>query len=255
MTAAFDAKACAAALFEARKAARKIDWPTTGPQTPADAYTVQAALAELSGGAVPGWKVGNLTAAQQEKSKIPSVTTGALLAPWFGPSPVRWRLADFLVPKLECEFAFSLGMDLPKREQPYSRDEVAAAVAALHPAIEIFDTRLAVSSPIGGLADCMASGGFTYGPGFADWKKLDLGKHTMTLALDGTEVAKGSGAEILGDPFAALVLMANNPPSWNALRKGAIVTTGSCIVPYLASKTGTYTADFGVLGKVEIAMV
>jgi len=230
MTATFDAKTCAAALFEARKAARKIDWPTTGPQTPADAYAVQAALAELSGGAVPGWKVGNLTAAQQEKSKIPSVTTGALLAPWFGPSPVRWRLADFLVPKLECEFAFSLRMDLPKREQPYSRDEVAAAVAALHPAIEIFDTRLAVSSPIGGLADCMASGGFTYGPGFAD------------------------GAEILGDPFAALVLMANNPPAWNALRKGAIVTTGSCIVPYLASKTGTYTADFGVLGKVEIAM-
>ena len=255
MTVPFDAKACAAALFDARRTARKIDWPTTGPQTPSDAYAVQAALAELSGGAVPGWKVGNLTAAQQEKSNIPSVTTGALLAPWFAASPVRWRLADFLVPKLECEFAFALGRDLPKREKPYSRDEVAAAVAALHPAIEIFDTRLAVSTPIGGLADCMTSGGFTYGTGFADWKKLDLGKHTMTLSLDGTEVAQGRGAEILGDPFAALVLMANNPPAWTGLRKGAVVTTGSCTVPYLASKTGTYTADFGVLGKVEIAMV
>ncbi len=254
MTAAFDAKACAAALFAARKAARKIDWPTTGPQTPADAYAVQAALAALSGGTVPGWKVGNLTAAQQEKSNIHSVTTGALLAPWFGPSPVRWRLADFLVPKLECEFAFSLGADLPKRAAPYSRDEVAAAVAALHPAIEIFDTRLAVASPLDALADCMASGGFAFGPGLADWKQLDLGKHTMTLALDGVEVASGRGAEILGDPFAALVLMANNPPAFASLRKGAVVTTGSCIVPYLASKTGTYTADFGVLGKVEIAM-
>ena len=254
MTAAFDAKACAAALFAARKAARKIDWPTTGPQTAADAYAVQAALAALSGGTVPGWKVGNLTAAQQEKSNIHSVTTGALLAPWFGPSPVRWRLADFLVPKLECEFAFSLGADLPKRAAPYSRDEVAAAVAALHPAIEIFDTRLAVASPLGALADCMASGGFAYGPGLADWKQFDLGKHTMTLALDGVEVASGRGAEILGDPFAALVLMANNPPAFANLRKGAVVTTGSCIVPYLASKTGTYTADFGVLGKVEIAM-
>ena len=255
MTAVFDAKACAASLFDARKASRKVDWPTTGPQTPADAYAVQAAMAELSGGTVPGWKVGNLTVAQQEKSNIPSVTTGALLAPWFAPSPVRWRLADFLVPKLECEFAFSLGMDLPKRAAPYTREEVAAAVAALHPAIEIFDTRQAVPSPLGSLADCMASGGFAYGPGYADWKKLDLGKHTMTLSLDGAEVAKGSGAEILGDPFAALVLMANNPPSWNALRKGTVVTTGSCIVPYLASKTGTYTADFGILGKVEIAMI
>ena len=55
--------------------------------------------------------------------------------------------------------------------------------------------------------------------------------------------------------FAALVLMANNPPSWTSLRKGAVVTTGSCIVPYLASKTGTYTADFGILGKSEITMV
>ena len=254
MTAAFDAKTCAAALFAARKAAAKIDWPTTGPQTPSDAYAVQAALAGLSGGTVPGWKVGNLTAAQQDKSNIPGVTTGALLAPWFAASPACWRLADFLVPKLECEFAFSLAADLPKRATPYSRDEVAAAVAALHPAIEIFDTRLAASTPIGGLADCMASGGFVFGAGSADWKKLDLGKHAMTLALDGVEVARGSGAEILGDPFAALVLMANNPPSWATLRKGAVVTTGSCIVPFLASKTGTYTADFGILGKAELAM-
>jgi 2-keto-4-pentenoate hydratase len=144
---------------------------------------------------------------------------------------------------------------LPRRATPYTRDEVAAAVAALHPAIEIFDTRVAIVSPLGALADCMASGGFVYGPGFADWKKLDLGAHAMTLALDGAQVATGRGAEILGDPFAALVLMANNPPSWAPLRKGAVVTTGSCIVPYLASKTGTYTADFGVIGKVEIAMV
>jgi 2-keto-4-pentenoate hydratase len=255
MSSAFDAKANAAALFAARKAARKIDWPHAAPATPEDAYAIQAAMAALAGGDVPGWKVGNLTQAQQDKSGIAAVTSGALLGPWFAASPVRWKLADFVVPKLECEFAFSLAADLPKRATPYTRDEVAAAVAAVHPAIEIFDTRVAATSPLGALADCMASGGFAYGAGVADWRKFDLASHAMTLTFDGAQVAVGSGAAILNDPFAALVLLADNPPSWTSLRKGAIVTTGSCIVPYLAAKTGTYVADFGLLGKVEITMI
>jgi len=250
---AFDAAAAAAALLGARKSATKIAWPGgKGPSNEAEAYGVQAAMARSVGGTVPGWKVGNMLPAQQEKSGIPVVTSGALLAPWFAASPARWKLADFVVPKLECEFAFELGADLPERQAPYSRDEVADAVASLHPAIEIFDTRQAVPTPYGSFADCMASGGFVHGPGTADWRNLDLGRHALTLSLDGAVVASGTGAEILGDPFAALVYLANNPPPWAELRASAIVTKGSCIVPYAATKPGRFVADFGSLGTVEL---
>lgn len=252
---AFDAAAAGAALLAARKSATKVAWPNGAPASVADAYGVQAAMAKLVGGAVPGWKVGNMLPAQQEKSGIPAVTSGALLAPWFASSPARWTLADFVVPKLECEFAFKLGADLPKRAAPYSRDEVANAVASLHPAIEIFDTRQAAPAPYGNFADCMASGGFVYGAGTRDWHDLDLASHKLTLALDGTVVATGTGAEILGDPFAALVYLANNPPPWADLRAGAIVTTGSCITPFAATKPGRFVADFGRLRTVELTYI
>lgn len=252
---AFDANAAGATLLAARKSAAKVAWPGNGPSSAADAYGVQAAMARLVGGGVPGWKVGNMLSAQQEKSGIAVVTSGALLSPWFEPSPARWKLTDFVTPKLECEFAFKLGADLPKRDTPYSRDEVANAVASLHPAIEIFDTRQASPTPYGNFADCMASGGFVYGAGTSDWRKLDLAAHKLTLSLDGTIVATGSGNEILGDPFAALVFLANNPPPWSELRAGAIVTTGSCIVPYAATKPGTFVADFNSLGTVELVYV
>lgn len=252
---AFDANAAGAALFAARKSAAKIAWPGNAPSSAADAYGVQAAMARLVGGAVPGWKVGNMLAAQQEKSGIPAVTSGALLAPWFEPTPARWKLAEFVAPKLECEFAFKLGADLPKRDAPYSRDEVANAVASLHPAIEIFDTRQANPTPYGSFADCMASGGFVYGAGTSDWRKLDLAAHKLTLSMDGALVASGTGSEILGDPFAALVFLANNPPPWAALQAGAIVTTGSCIVPFAATKPGKFIADFNSLGIVELVYV
>jgi 2-keto-4-pentenoate hydratase len=41
----------------------------------------------------------------------------------------------------EAEFAFRMAVDLPPRREPYSVDEVLAAVATLHPTIEIPDSR------------------------------------------------------------------------------------------------------------------
>lgn len=250
-----DVEACAAALLDARRRSLTLaGFPGPGPASLRDSLAIQAALARLVGGDVPGWKVGNVTAEQQAKSAIPAVTSAPLLKPWFAASPATFERAKLRTPKLECEFAFALAKDLPARKEAYTGDEVAAAVASLHPAIEIFDTRLAAPAPLDALADCMASGGFVYGPGTKDWRRFDLGTHAMTLTQNGKPVATGTGAAILGDPFAALVLLANNPPPWTALRAGAIVTTGSCTVPFASDVPGLYVADFGALGSVSLTV-
>ncbi len=252
-----DVEACAAALMDARHAGRTLaGWPSRGPGAFWESFAIQAAAARLSGAPVPGWKVGNITQEQRDKSGIPSVTHAPLLAPWTMPSPGNFAFAKLRVPKLECEFAFALSRDLPARAAPYSRDEVADAVAALHPAIEIVDTRLpAPPAPLDALADFMMSGGFVYGPAVADWRKLDLGAAKMTLLRDGRPVVEGSGAAILGDPFAALVILANSPPPWAMLTAGQVVTTGSCIVPYAPDAPGRYVGDFGALGTVAVDLV
>ena len=252
-----DVEACAAAVMAARRAARVLpEWPSRAPGAFWEAFAIHAAAARLPEHKVTGWKVGNIDAGQQAKSGIPVVTNAPLLSPWTKASPASFALSGFLTPKIECEFAFALGKDLPARKTPYSREEVADAVAAFHPAIELVDMRRPGGTPIEALADCMASGGFVYGAGVRDWRGSDvgrhLGKHPLTLSKDGKQVTTGSGALILNDPFAALVLLANNPPPWTTLTAGQIVTTGSCIVPYVVETPGVYVADFGALGSVSL---
>ncbi|MBI3505628.1 MAG: hydratase, partial [Proteobacteria bacterium] len=226
MSESCDVEACATAVMAARRAVKVLpQWPSRAPGAFWEAFAIHAAAARLPEHKVTGWKVGNIDAAQQAKSGIPVVTNAPLFAPWTKASPASFALSAFLAPKIECEFAFQLGRDLPARATPYSREEVADAVVALHPAIEIVDTRRPGAPPLEALADCMASGGFVYGAGIRDWRGYKLGTHPMTLAKDGRVVVTGSGAAILGDPFAALVLLANNPPPWTTLAAGHIVTT------------------------------
>src|SRR5690606_6700324 len=109
-------------------------------------------------------------------------------------SPATLRGSQFHMRGMEGEFAFRLGSDLPPRAQPYSREEVAAAVAAVHPTIEIVNTRyddwLKVGAP-SLVADNGAHGAFVLGPGTSDWRGLDLPNHPVTMSVDGKEVGAG----------------------------------------------------------------
>ncbi len=260
MSESCDVEASASVLMEARRGARRIaGWPSRPPGAFWEAFAIHAAAARQPGHAVTGWKVGNINTEQQAKSGIPVVTCAPLLAPWTQASPARFECAKFLAPKIECEFAFALAKDLPARKTPYSREEVADAVAAFHPAIEIVDNRLpgsySGSTALELLADCMASGGFVRGPAVTDWRKLDLGKAGIVLTADGKEVGRATGSVILGNPFEALVLLANNPPPWTTLSAGQVVTTGSCTVPYDFDRPTAFVADFGPYGTVSATFV
>src|SRR5580698_6549278 len=95
-----------------------------------EAYYVQDRLSIVYG-EVGGWKVGAPTAEA---------------TPMFAPMPQAWIAESGSVMGggmmrrfrgLEAEIAFLMGKDLPPRDTPYSRDEVVAAIASCHPAIEV----------------------------------------------------------------------------------------------------------------------
>src|SRR6266446_101837 len=58
-------------------------------------------------------------------------------------SPGRFPAKTQRLFGIEAEIAFRLARDLPKRDKPYTRDEIVAAIASMHPAIELVDTRFA----------------------------------------------------------------------------------------------------------------
>ncbi|HEX5464725.1 MAG TPA: hypothetical protein VFW88_08435, partial [Burkholderiales bacterium] len=146
--------------------------------------------------------------------------------------------------------------DLPARAAPYTRPEIEAAVDAVVPAMEIADSRLPPDSPeILKAADVVGNGALVTGRPMRDWRKLDLSDIDITLSHEGTSIGRGSSIRILGNPLLAVVALANAQPlPAGGLRKGQIVTTGTCIIP-VPLRTGAYVGDFGPLGNVVLEVV
>jgi 2-keto-4-pentenoate hydratase len=258
-----DFTAATHALIEARRGAHMVD-PLPAGWLPGElpiAYRLQRAVARALGD-VRGWKVAALTHAQQHAMAVPGPVAAPLLAPWVQHSAGRLSLANFVAPKLECEFAFELIRDLPERAagtKPYTRSEVEAAIGSLRIGIEVCDSRLPADAPtFAQLADGLNNGAYIVGPASADWKHVDYAEQTIVLrAVVGgqrVELAQGTGRQILdGDPVGALLLLANaQPPGYGGLRAGHCVTTGSCTGSVAVPGACAIEADFGALGMVRL---
>ena len=255
--------AARADLASARREARPIaTWPAERvPRDLAEAYRLQAAVADELG-AVVGWKVAAVTEAQRRAMGVATPIAAPLLDRWMHDArsgAATLRIADFIAPRLECEFAFELARDLPPRPaRPYTRAEVAAAIGALRIGVEIVDWRLPRGlGALAELADGFNNGAYIAGPAIAAWADIDLGATGIVLrrSHDGhtDDIAHGDGKAILdGDPFGTVVMLANAPPDASrGLAGGAIVTTGSCTGAPLVPGEGRYRAEFARLGALE----
>jgi 2-keto-4-pentenoate hydratase len=157
---------------------------------------------------------------------------------------------------IESEFAYRLAHDLPARSQPYSREEIVAAIDALIPASEIVGTRFA-QVPYGDsgsvVADCMLNAAMVLGTPITDWRGLDIPRHPVRLTIDGVVKGEGTGSDALGDPRNVLDWVVNQLRAGGiGLEKGQILSTGTCtgIIPFARGQTAI--ADFGALGRVEV---
>ena len=156
----------------------------------------------------------------------------------------------------EAEFAFRMRRDLLPRATPYDTHEVLAAVASLHLAIEIPDSRYTDFATVGApqlIADNACAHQFVLGPKAPDmWRQLDLAAHRVVGQVSERLTREGVGANVLGDPRIALTWLANELSRLNIpLRAQQIVTTGTCLIPLEIEPLDTVTIDFGVFGSVS----
>jgi len=245
-------------LARARAEARVLDvapWRDT-VRSMDEAYAVQTELAKLPGNAVRGWKVTALTPEQQRGFKSTRPVAGALFADHFHRAPANLTLSKFIATVIECEISFRLARDLPQRSTPYTDAEIADAIDAIVPCYEFPDNRVPADAPdLLKLADDMGNGAFVAGEPVVDWRKVDLSQIEIVLTLDGSEIARGPAARILGNPLKAVTALANAQPlPTGGLKAGQIVTTGTCTTP-LPLQRGDYVADFAALGKVKLSVV
>ena len=248
-------------LIAARGDHRRLEAfpPTCRPQTFEDGRAIQEAFLNAWSVPVAGYKIGCTSRESQKLLGAPGPFPGRVFAPVLLKSPAKVAAKAFHRLGVEPEFAFTLARDLPRRAALYTRDEVAAAVAALHGAIELVDTRWTDWIKVGAasiVADNGANGGLVLGPAVADWRKIDLPTAKATLRFDDKFIAEGIGAAVLGNPLDALVWLANHLSSRGfGLKAGDAVTTGTVASIYFAEPGMHVVADFGAIGKVELRFV
>lgn len=237
-------------LLDARRTGQTVqDLPEAlRPADVPEIYAVQDRLAD-SFGEIGGWKIGAPT---------PEAT------PLFAPMPAAWIAASGVTLSgdrwryrgLEAEIAFQVGDDLPPRSVPYTRDEVLAAMASCHPAIEELESAFddpALATRNCMLADLQMHGGFIYGPAVADWRSIDFASERVMLEVDGTVRVERTGSNTSGDLLKLLPWLANEGAvRTGGLKRGQWITTGSWTGNTLGSPGSAVEVSFTRAGRAHL---
>jgi 2-keto-4-pentenoate hydratase len=226
------------------------------PHDRAEGYAIQAAIEHSSAANLYGWKIAATSAAGQKHINVDGPMAGRILAETVIADGGTASMAGNDMRVAEPEFAFRMASDLPPRSSPYTMQEVLNAVASLHPAIEIPDSRFSDFVSAGAaqiIADNACAHLFVLGaPTTANWRALDLVEEKPVIQLRGKQYI-GHGKNVLGDPQIALTWLANELRQLGViLRAGQIVTTGTCHPPLPIQSGDVFEADFGVIGKVSV---
>jgi 2-keto-4-pentenoate hydratase len=227
---------------------------------PADndaAYRIAGEVAAALGWAVAGWKIAAAKQAMQRALRTTSPIYGRVFAPFVVSSPAELPRGPLLHPLVEPEYVARLGADLPPRAKPFTQDEVADAVASLHPGVEIAECRFvhdAAFPPLPAiLADGAASGTVVLGAGIAGWRDLDVADQDVVMRVNGVERRRGTARVALDHPLVPLTWLANELSRTGVgLKAGQIVSTGTLTGMVLAKPHEHYVVDYGPFGTVEV---
>jgi 2-keto-4-pentenoate hydratase len=242
--------AAAELLLAARQDGRRLTAlpDDVRPRTVADAYGIQDAVVSRLG-AIGGWKVG-------AKGPFAEPTCAPLPARLILRSPQRFADGRFADNGVEAELAFTLSHDLPPRPQPYRIADVAAAVATVHPAIEIVDSRfmdIRAVEALSLLADSHSNGALVVGDGVFLRHAFDSATQQVSLDIDGVRVVESRGSNPAGDVLRLLAWLADHAAARSGgLRRGDIVTTGSWTGMRFVAPGVRVEAAFGDIGGVDV---
>jgi 2-keto-4-pentenoate hydratase len=228
------------------------------PRDRDEGYAIQAWLERRSTAPLFGWKIAATSQAGQAHIGVDGPIAGRILAERAHESGDSMSVVGNEMLVAEPEFAFRMARDLEPRVQPYSVLEVLDAVSSLHPAIEVPDSRYQDFVHAGAaqlIADNACAHRFVLGPATsANWRSLDLIEHAVSAQISGRAPCHGKGSNVLGDPREALTWLANELSRLSiTLRRGQVITTGTCMVPLVIAAGDRVAADFGVVGSVSVA--
>jgi 2-keto-4-pentenoate hydratase len=251
--------AAAKVIASARRKRTKLDAlaPDLAPRDEAEGYQIQRAVHDLllpQFGAMVGYKIGCTSAVMQRYLDIPHPCGGGVFAKGVHDSGAQLKAGDYIKVGVECEIAVRLARDLAPSEAPFTAEWVGESIEAYHPAIEIVDDRYVKWETMGAptlVADDFFAAGCVLGNPVARLAAPDLLSVIGRALINGTEVSRGTGADVLGHPHHALAWLANHLASdGNGLRAGEIVLTGSLVKTIWLKAGDSVVMELAGLGSV-----
>ncbi len=221
--------------------------PGAAPRTLDEAYAVQEALV-ASLGPVGGWKVAPLVPGGEPRcSPIPASMvhdSSATLDP-----------AVLGGSRAELEVAIRLGRDLTPGGRTLSADEVAAAIASVHPAIELLGSRFEGAAPdLHRFADLANSGGVLVGPAASAWRGIEFADLALELQIEG-KIHRPAGPQPTTERTLAAIgwLAVHAEKRGRPLGAGHVIITGARVGPVPFGPSLEAVGVAGALGSVRVA--
>ena len=250
---AFDEQAAIDSFWAARS--RGVYFPTEwfDRLTLDQAYRIQLGLIErrcTAGERHIGWKVGLTAKAIQEQFGFHEPVFGCILDS--RPSGHVFARDELISPGFENELCLRVNRDLAGE---VSMAQARAAIDAVHPSLEIIETRGDLTAQI---AVAMADN--------AQQKTIILGKPVpladikleaveATVQINGATVATGRGDAVLGHPLNSVMWLARKLPEFGrGIRAGDLIMSGSFTRQFPIAPGDRIRADFAGIGTVETSM-
>ncbi len=196
-----------------------------------------------------GWKVGLTSKAIQAQFQVHEPVFGCILESRasghvFAPS-------DLISPGFENELCLVLGRDL---SGPIDQAQARAAVASVHPSLEIIETRGDFTKQLAlALADNAQQKTVILGQAVPLPANLEAIQATVTI--DGQTAATGTGDAVLGNPLNSLVWLSEKLAAFGrGLKAGDIVMSGSFTRQFPILPGNKIRCDFSGIGAVEASM-
>lgn len=229
------------------------------PRTRAEGYAIQAQWMRRTAAPLFGWKIAATSTAGQRHINVDGPIAGRLLAETLLGDGATMPLGNGLMRVVEVEIAFRFGATLAPRAQAYAVDEVMAAVASLHPALELPDSRYEDFCAVGApqlIADNACAHRFVLGKAAsASWQEIDLAAHAVAADVVGKSRHEGRGANALGDPRIALTWIVNELRLLGLpMEAGQVVITGTCVTPIPVVPGDEVRATYGALGALSVRL-
>jgi 2-keto-4-pentenoate hydratase len=199
-------------------------------------------------GSIGGWKVG-----------APDPTGATVVSPLpasgivDAPAKVTSRVRG-----VECEISFRFAKPLLPRLEPYSGEEVLAAIGTCQAAIEIVSSRFIdhmVMDPLSITADLGAHDGLVVGAPVTTWTPAMFATLGIIMVLDGAEHKRAVGSNPGGTDLVRLMVGLANSDVVRAaggIKAGQVATTGSWSGIDFLEAGGQVAARFANFPEVDV---